>query len=257
MGKKVKIDYFKFLNEIQFDKESNMYFFTYIDPYTDKTIHVENKVKSVIEKERTKVKKKLLRLKRTSKIKIETNLNVNVKKINKKNPKNEFDSNIIKNTLFTTEVKNKILELKISGEEKYKIRDEIINTYKLTYDNAEKYIHECYDDLAKDIDDDFVRLVIYSHGVSYDDLYKKLKELGASKLAMRALRLKEMLNGVGRDIFDVQVNNVFEDTTELITYGMNNLTNSEQEEFIAILSRISENNEQSERAKSITASKSH
>ena len=61
----------------------------------------------------------------------------------------------------------------------------------------------------------------------------------------RNIGIRENLNNIGSDIFEVQVNNVYEnDEEELVTYGIDNLTDEEQKELFKILKRLDDKNEQ-------------
>lgn len=245
--KKESIDYLQFLNYPELDKEIRVWFFTYLDPITEDIKHVKNIYKLKLFAAYKKVKKKLLRLQKKRNIKIETDTIVDV--TTKKKGKFKTQNLTIHNKLISKEFLTKALELKLQGHDKENIALELKRIYKISLLAARGATQWCYQELAKSIDEDFIKLTILNHSLCYDDLYKKMIELEAPRLALRTLRNKEILNGIGSDIFEIQVNNIFDDQSDFIQYDIQKLTNSEQREFKEILTKISMSNEQKQKQK--------
>lgn len=232
--KKVIIDYLQFLNKPELDESIMTYFFTYLEPRGDKTIRFSDKSKKIVSKKYRELFLRFTKLNKNKKANIKTTTKIDsTKKI-----KNKFNI-AINNKLVITEIQTKALELKIEGFHYLQVIEELQKVYPdVTNDVCAKAATWAYEELAKDVDDEYIRLTIFKHGQAYDDLYKKFIDLTSPKLAMRALKAKETLNNIGTDIFEIQINNVFESSEELISYGMNQLDESEQKELISILSKI-------------------
>ena len=238
---KVLINYLDFLNYPEFDNENREWFFTYLDPESEETIRVSEKFKIKLFASYKSLKQKLLKLQKSKKVKIVTKTKIVVEKKKEAHFKNQVQTH--HNKLTSKEINTKALELKIQGYERENIILELINVYQISDLTAKSAADWCYMELAKDVEEDFVRLTVLSHSLYYDDLFKKLNELAAPKLALRSLRAKEILNGIGTDIFEIQVNNIFQDTKELVNYGLSRLSTNEKNEFINILSRVNEIND--------------
>jgi hypothetical protein len=235
MAKKVSIDYLQFLNMPELDSESKVWFFTYMEPIKETIKRISKPNEYLIESEWKKIQHQLIELQKKRDVKIKTNTIINTQKkkitIHKK-------ETIVKNKLAINEYITKALELKIQGFDKKAIQVQLINTYKISPSKAGEASTACYEYLSRDVDEDFIRFTVMNHSNYYDEFYRKLSNLNAPKLAMRALKVKEQLNGIGQDIFEIQVNNVFEDQKDLVTYGLKKLNEEEQKEFVTILSRI-------------------
>lgn len=241
MSKKAPIDYLQFLSYPSEDIETQKWFFTYLDPKDEIIKRVANRYKTKLFNIYKKKKKEFVLLKKRKKATIQTTTIVDESKKVKSKSKNKSKEN---NKLIVKEIDTEALKLKIQGYSNEEIISSLVETYKISTFRARDAIVLAYKDLAKDLDEDFIRLTMFSHSQCFDDLYKKFMILDAPKLAMRSLRAKETLNGIGNDIYEIQVNNViFDDTKELIVYGMSKLNNSEQQELTTILSRISKVNE--------------
>ena len=242
--RKVRIDYLQFLNAPEKD-DNNEFFFTYLCPDKEIIIDVREKNKFRITQKYQEVRQYLLTLQKIEKPKIKSKIKLDqVKKT-----KSKFsESNILKETnnkLVTKEILTKALELKVDGYAKQDIIDEMMSTYNVSASTAARAVEWCYKELAKDIDENQIRVVVLEHGQRYDAIYKKLIELDAPKVAMKSLRAKENLNNIGSDIFEVQVNNIYdENEDEFVTYGFDNLTQEEQKELFKILKRMDDKNEQ-------------
>lgn len=249
---KVPIDYLQFLNQPEQSDDEAVWFFTYLDPKSEEIIRFQHKIRNVVFNKYKSIQKKLLKLQKEKIVVIETTTVIDQSKLldSKINTKKSGKNN---NKLTIREINSKALEFKIQGYSKDEIVAALISTYSIKKILAEKACTFAYDELAKSTDDDYIRLVVHSHSELYDILYKRLIELYAPKLAMRALKVKEALNGIGQDIFEIQVNNVFEQENDLISYGMAKLNANEQKEFVRILNRIQRVN--NEKQKQLTASK--
>ena len=234
---KVNIDYLQFLNQPELDEESRKWFFTYLEPKTENIKRVEGQYKIKLFNEYKKVKQQLIKLQKSRPIVIETASIIDESK--KKEKKYKSTTSLSNNKLISRQIDTKALELKILGHSRQQIIAELVKTYNISAFEADAAVMSTYYELAKEVDEDFIRLTVFSHSQYYDILYKKLIDLSAPKIAMRALKVKETLNGLGQDIFEIQVNNVYEDQKDLINYGMSKLTGNEQKEFIEILNRIS------------------
>lgn len=226
-------NYLTFLNKPIKDDNTMLFFITYIEPKTKKTVRFEHKDKKIV------VARYKQLVKRFKKINTKRNKDVKTDTIIK--PENKLDGKFtdkINNKLVIEEIQTTALELKVDGLQQYEIVEKLIALYQIPKDQAYRAALWAYEELAKDVDDEFIRLTIFNHGYAYDDLYKKFIDLSSPKLAINALKAKETLNGIGNDIFEIQINNVFEASEELISYGMNQLTNSEQQELISILNKL-------------------
>ncbi len=244
MAKKANIDYLQFLNHPSFDEENQMWFFTYLEYKTEIIKRVEDSQKMRIIGKYKEIKRYFLNLSKKKKIKIKTEINL------KKDTKKTFDfkdknkEKTKKNKLLTKEICTKALDLKINGYDSETIVVQLMNIYNIPRIIAELAATKCYVDLSKDVDEDFIRFTVLNHSQHYDELYRRFIELDAPKIAIRALKTKETLNGIGQDIFEIQVNNIFEDQKDIVSYGMKKLSEEEQKEFISILNRINIVNEQ-------------
>lgn len=228
--KKVLIDYLQFLNKPTLDDDELTWFFNYLDPKTETTKRVQNKSKMLIEKKYKEIKKQLTEIKKAREPKIVTTTIVN-----KKN-KRRFGDKGASNKLVKNEYLTQALELKIEGYHSLQIIEKLVQEYGVSESVARESAKAAYEELAKDINEEEIKLIIATHNERYDDLYRKFMELSSSKLGIKALKAKETVNGIGQDIFEVQINNF--QTKDLIGYGINKLNNSEQKELFAILSRI-------------------
>ena len=242
--RKVRIDYLHFLNAPQKDDNSE-FFFQYLNPDTEQIESVREKNKFQITRKYQEVKQYLLTLQKLEKPKIKSKIKLD----KSKKIKSKFaETNTLKETqnkLITREMLTKALELKVDGYAKQDIVDEMMSTYSISVSAASKAVEWCYRELAKDIDENQIRVVVLEHGQRYDAIYKKLITLEAPKVAMKSLRAKENLNNIGSDIFEVQVNNIYdENEEEFVTYGLANLTQEEQKELFRILKRMDDKNEQ-------------
>jgi len=241
--KKVSIDYLQFLNAPDKD-DNNEFFFTWLNPEGDYIESFRNKNKHLVVKEYQKVRQYLIELKKIEKPVIKTKTKVDE---SKKKKAKFFESNPLKGTnnkLVTREFLTKALELKVDGYDKEAIANELVRIYKISFSIAMRATDWCYEELAKDKDENQIRTIVLDHGERYDELYKKLIELEAPKVAMKVLRAKENLNNIGSDIFEVQINNIYEqEDEEFVTYGLDNLTKEEQKELFSILKRMDDKNE--------------
>lgn len=236
MAKKVLIDYLQFLNLPELDAESKVWFFTYLEPNTEEIKRVNKIYQKDIQYEYKKIQKKLIVLQKKRKVKIETETVVVEEK--KKQSKIKNIGKDVKNKLISKEINTKALELKVQGLDREEIIIQLMSTYNISLSVATQAERFVYEELSKDVDEDFIRFTVMNHSKYYDQFYKKLIDLNAPKIAMRALKTKEQLNGISQDIFEIQVNNVFEDQKDLVSYGISKLNEEEQKEFVNILSRI-------------------
>ena len=238
--KKAKIDYLQFLNApIQEGKE---WFFSYMNPEDEQIVRETSNSKFDITRKYLIVKRTLLNLQKSEKPKIKTKIKV---KERKKYAFNEGSKMIAdSNKLMTREFLTKALELKIDGYDDNDIALELVRVYKLSEGTAKNCVKWVYGELSKDVDENQIRTIVLKHGLFYDKIYKKLIELDAPKIAMKALRCKENLNNIGSEVFEIQINNIYEEEQgELVSYGLDNLTSEEQKELFSILKKMDIANE--------------
>jgi hypothetical protein len=240
--KKVLIDYLQFLSHPSFDREQKEWFFTYLDSLTEKTRRVTSESKIELYKKYKLLQTEIIQAQKSREIKIETDTVVKKSETKKRSFKGSTPTNA--NKLITLEMNTKALELKIQGYNMQEIVSELMTTYKIAESTARASVNWCYGELAKDVDEEFIRRTVYAHSEYYDKLYRKLIELDSQKLTLRVLKAKENLNGVGQDIFEIQVNNIFQEQKDIISYGMSKLTEAEQKEFKSIVATIKSVNEQ-------------
>lgn len=231
--KKVKIDYLQFLSKPIESGEGTL-FFTYLMPGVETVQRFEHSVQQIVYKKYQQVKKRIIKESKKQKVVITTQLS-NVEEHKKIETSIKTKKN---NKLARQQLINKAIELKIQGCTSKEIQLKLINDFKISLNTAMSIISYVYTVLSKEIDDDVIRFTVSAHSDLYDILYRKFSELSAYKLALRALKIKESLNGIGQDIFEVQVNNVFEDAADLVAYGMHKLNPDEQQELKRILSKI-------------------
>jgi 2-oxo-4-hydroxy-4-carboxy--5-ureidoimidazoline (OHCU) decarboxylase len=240
----VYINYLQFLNKPALDEDSQLWFFTYLSPESEEIKRVEDIQKIRLTNKYKAIKRGLFLLNKKRKIKVKTEFKSKNLKSNAFDFKDKNKEKTKKNKLLTKEIATRALELKVNGFDKKEIICKLTEIYNIPSIIAEIAATKCYIDLSKDVDEDFIRFTVLNHSLLYDELYRKFLELGAPKIAMRALKSKETLNDVGQDIFDIQVNNIFEDQKDIVSYGLKKLTDDEQKEFVNILNRINTINEQ-------------
>lgn len=230
---KRKIDYLEFLSKPAF--ENNVWFFTYLDPKTQESVRVEHKLKSNILKLYSSVKNKFLTSKKKKSIKKNKRI-VSGRELKKE--KSNFKDIEDNNRAIKAEYITRALELKLEGHLKEVITETLVNEYSLSVSIADAAVRVAYDELAKNVDDETIQLLLLDHQRNYDSLYKKFMENDSQTLAIAALRNKERLNGVGNDIFEIQINNLIEEVDQRVfsTYNVNLLSTDEKKHLRRLIS---------------------
>lgn len=246
---KVKIDYLQFLSK-PIESGEGTWFFTYLMPGVETIQRFEHSVQQIVYKKYQQVKKDIIKYSKKNKaVTTQTPVVKEEKKIETK-IKTKTTNKLTREQLLNTAI-----ELKIQGSTRQEIQLKLIQDFLISESYAGSIVFDMYKALSKEVDDDIIRFTVSTHSQLYDILYKKFTELSSYKMALRALKTKESLNGIGQDIFEVQVNNVFEDIGDLVSYGISKLNHSEQQELKRILSKIQRVNDDNNEQKAIKASK--
>lgn len=144
------------------------------------------------------------------------------------------------NKIFALQRRNDIIGMILSGVPSREIRTHLMGKYKITSGSANIFIHKAHQEIKKRRDLE-IQALISLHLHRCENIYAKLKELGATAYCMDVLRHKEKLLQFHREGFHMKVNKGEIQTVSLTVvdneYDLNKLEVKEQEEISQLLHR--------------------
>lgn len=142
------------------------------------------------------------------------------------------------NRIFALQRKNDVIGMILSGIPSKEIKEYLIAKYKVTQGSASIFLHKSRQEIKKRRDLE-IQSLISLHLHRCEEIYGKLKELGATAYCMDVLRHKEKLLQFHREGFHMKVNKGEIQTVSLTVvdneYDLNKLTVQEQSEISQLL----------------------
>lgn len=136
------------------------------------------------------------------------------------------------------ERRGEILSMIVDGCKFHEITKTLVQGYKMKVQSAHKEIYRAYR-IIHSFSAQHYEDIVELHLNRYEEFYRIFRKEGIPRLAMRALRYKEELQGIHNDIVSIQINN-FEKEQEGdgITYHYDLLNEKEASKMNSFINKI-------------------